>query len=449
VSFQEVRESGRGRERGRAGRGPGSLTWGAAAVGLACTVVFAYLAVKDVEFDLVWQSLRSSNYWWLVPAFGALVVAVVLRALRWRYLFAAARRPPVWPVTEALLIGQFFNTILPARAGELARVVALNLRSGTSRAETLATVVVERSFDVLAILVLLFLALPWLPDVSWLKAAVILASVLAAGLVAAALVLARYGSRPLAAILSPLARLPFVRAARVEWAAVNLTEGLAGLRSVRLGAISFALTLVSWLVLAFSFWLVMRGFGLELSIGAGLLVAIATGLSLILPSGPAALGVFEAATVVALSAYDVPESRALSYALVLHALNSLPFLAAGVVLLNLRGAIAGRRLLGGAERPRVDEDDVPQPTDRDPDVGQLGEPNGHGSELPEARREPVGDVRGMKRAGNDRPLDDAETRAGQHRVEGLGAEVVQVRPDQPGPAAPPHPRVQARDVDRR
>jgi uncharacterized membrane protein YbhN (UPF0104 family) len=54
---------------------------------------------------------------------------------------------------------------------------------------------------------------------------------------------------------------------------------------------------------------------------------IAVGLAMILPAPPAALGVFEGATVVAVQAYDVPHADALSFALVLHALNFLPFVA--------------------------------------------------------------------------------------------------------------------------
>jgi uncharacterized membrane protein YbhN (UPF0104 family) len=61
---------------------------------------------------------------------------------------------------------------------------------------------------------------------------------------------------------------------------------------------------------------------------------ITINLALVLPSSPAAVGVFEWATVLALRAYGVPESQALSYALVLHALNFFPFVIAGLVLVR-------------------------------------------------------------------------------------------------------------------
>ena len=113
-----------------------------------------------------------------------LLVAQVVRALRWRYLFAAATRPPYGPVFEATLLGQCFNNILPARAGEIARIVALHRTAGTSRAETTSTVVVERLYDVLVLLGLLFVFVPWLPHVAWIHAAAVLAIVLFAATVA-------------------------------------------------------------------------------------------------------------------------------------------------------------------------------------------------------------------------------------------------------------------------
>jgi uncharacterized membrane protein YbhN (UPF0104 family) len=311
-------------------------------LGLVVTAVFAYLAVRDVRFADVWHALRASNYWWLVPALFALAIAIFMRALRWRFLFAASTRPPTAAVTEALLIGYLFNNILPVRAGEAARVVALRRRAGTRASEALATVVAERAYDVLSLLLLLFVLLAWLPPVSWLHAAVVLAVVLAVGFGAAVIVLARYGERPLHVALKPLELLPFVSADLARAAAQSGARGLASLREARLGLAAVLWTVSSWVVMGVSCWCVMRGFDLGLSPIAGIFVVIATGLSMILPSSPAALGVFEAAAIAALKPYGVSHADALSYALVLHALNFFPFIVAGAIALQL-GATTGRR----------------------------------------------------------------------------------------------------------
>jgi hypothetical protein len=304
------------------------------AVSCAISALFAYLAVKDVRFSEMGSALTESNYWWLVPAFLLLALAIFVRALRWRLLFAPETRPPLQATTEATLVGYFFNNILPLRAGEVVRIAYLYRRAGTSRAETTGTIVIERTYDVLVLVVLLLVTLPWLPHLTWFRTAAALAVVLGVACLAMVVVLAIYRDRPLRFLFRPLARLPFFSLGTVERAAMNFAQGLGGLRRPRLALAAFFWGVVSWLLTALSFWSLMRGFDLGLSPLAGLLVAIAIGLGMILPSSPAAVGVFEAAALVVLRAYGIPNAQALAYALVLHALNFVPFLVAGAIVLS-------------------------------------------------------------------------------------------------------------------
>ena len=320
-------------------RRPAPLLLGAA---LLVTVLFTYLALRDVRFGETWRVLRTSGYWWLAPAFVLLGAGIVLRALRWRLLFPAETRPSIRAVTSATLIGYLFNNVLPARAGEVARVIALYQRAGTSRAETAATVVVERAIDVVSLLGLFFIALPWLPDVTWLRAVALAGLAVALILGAAVAVLAVFGDRPLVAALRPLGRLRFLTPDRVENATRDLGRGLAGLRDLGQGLAVLALTVLSWLVLALSSWVLMLGFDLDLAPAAGLLVLVAVGVAWALPAAPGAVGTFEAAAVAALAAYGVSGSHALAYALVLHALNLVPFILAGTLALH-EHALAVRR----------------------------------------------------------------------------------------------------------
>jgi uncharacterized protein (TIRG00374 family) len=305
------------------------------ALGLAMTALFTYLALRDVKFSDTWSALRASNYWWTVPALAVMAVSVVMRAERWRILFKPGRRPPLVAMTKATLVGLFFNNILPLRAGEAARIVALRKYTGTSLAETTATVVVERVMDVLSLLVILFVALPWLPSVSWVRAAALLGLALAMVMAVAIVVITRYGKRPILFMLRPLAQLPFVDEKLVDHLGDNIHIGLESLRSARQGIGAFVWTIASWLVLGLSFWILMLGFDLDLSFLAGILVVVAVGLAFIIPAAPAAIGIFEAAGLAALSSYGISKSHALAYVLVLHAFNFVPYVLGGVALIGL------------------------------------------------------------------------------------------------------------------
>ena len=314
-------------------------------VTVAVTVFFSYIALSDINLSLAWRALRTSDLWWIAASLIPFGLGSVARALRWRSLFARGRRPPVGSVTNAMMVGYFYNNILPARAGEAARVVVLTQRSTTAPVEIIGTVVLERLYDVVAILVIFFAAESWLPHVSWFGAAAVAALVLAVLIIAAATVLAVYGDRPLRLLLRPLRRLSLFSGERLERTIDELTHGLSGLRHPRLALEASAWTIAAWLCTALCAYLVSVSFHLHLPLASGVLVAVAIGLGMILPSPPAAVGVFEGAALIALGTYGIPHSSALPYAVVLHLVNFVPYIVVGVLTLhyNSRHPVRGAR----------------------------------------------------------------------------------------------------------
>ena len=243
-----------------------ALIW---AVALASTIGFGYLAIRDAHPDEVWDALQEANIWWVVPSFAVLVAAVAVRALRWQLLFQRETRPPYGATAASTIVGLAVNSLLPLRAGEAARVIALNRAAGTSPVESAATVALERILDVFCLLLLLLAALPWLPDVDWVGAAAAIALALALMLGGAALLFAVYGDRPFHALDRLLRRLPFGHHEWVEHVGASLRRGLVALRDPKLALTAFVLTTVGWLLTSVSFWLLTLAFDLELPLVVG------------------------------------------------------------------------------------------------------------------------------------------------------------------------------------
>ncbi len=301
---------------------------------VAITVGFSYIALNGIDFKDAWTGLKDSDYWWLIPALIAFGLGNVARALRWRSLFRPGRRPPFSTTLNAMMIGYFYNNILPARAGEPARVLVLTQRSSAPPVEITGTVVLERLYDVVAVLLIFFAAEPWLPEVSWLGTAAVAAGVLAVLIAIAAAVLVVFEDRPVRALLRPLRRHSRFSGERLESTVEELVHGLGGLHDWRVAFEALAWTILAWMLSSLSAYFVMVAFHLHLPFSAAVLVQVAIGLAMILPSPPAAVGVFEGATLIALRAYDVPRSSALPYGVVLHLINFVPFVIIGVRLLH-------------------------------------------------------------------------------------------------------------------
>lgn len=328
-----------------------------------CVVVslcFAALAIRDVDFAVFWRGVREMDYPWALPAISALAVSVYLRVVRWRFLFSAETRPATGSATRALLIGLLFNQILPLRAGEAARVVALRSEAGTSRAETLGTTVVERIYDVLTLFILLLAASPFLPSLSWIHDALALGVFFTGAVAAGAVTLVVWGERPIAAALSPLTLLPRITRAHTDGAAAGLRAGLRALHRPTVVVGALVASIAWWSVAGLSYWFVIVGFHFHIGFAGALLVVVTTNLALVVPSLPAGLGVFEAATVLALGAYGITESRALACAVVLHAINFFPYVAAGLLALQRHAALRRRsaRMLARSGEARFDPVDL-------------------------------------------------------------------------------------------
>ncbi len=336
------------------------------------TALFTYFAIRDLNVGDVVDSLSGRSYWPLGPSLIVLAAAIAVRGVRWWMLFSSGSRPRFGPVMSALLIGYFFNNIFPARAGEVARVVALHQRARTSRVEAGATVVLERAYDVVALLLLLLLMLPTIPDVPWLRSAVFFGLGVAVVMAVTTGLLVGSGDRGRRLLVEALGRIPAVSPTEAREAVERLASGLLGLRRVRVALIALVLSVGSWAALGLSAWLVLEVFDFGLSPVAGIFVMIAIGFAMILPSGPAGIGVFEGAVVLALGVYGIAGAEALSCALVLHAVNFLPFIVAGgVVVVGHGRAIRRDRVTGAAapggdppganHRRRIGRSDAPDP----------------------------------------------------------------------------------------
>ena len=112
-------------------------------------------------------------------------------------------------------------------------MVVLTQRSSAPAVETTSTVVLERLYDVVAILLIFFVAEPWLPSVSWFGTAAVVAGCLALGITATAAVLVIFGDRPVRALLRPLRRHSRFSGERLEHTVEELVHGLSGLHDWR------------------------------------------------------------------------------------------------------------------------------------------------------------------------------------------------------------------------
>jgi len=302
----------------------------AIAVGIAISILAGYLALDKISLQQVGASLDDANYVWLIPSVLLVFPIVVLRAWRWKRLFNDPDKVPLSESFAATSIGLMFNNILPSRVGEVPRIFALRRTTGLSAFEIGATLIVERVLDVFVIAVLGAALWPLFPESkAWIDAlglfcvGVIVASVL---LVAG---LAVFRERLTRVFVRVLTRLPFVSEERARSVGYALGAGSAILFRPRQLAAVLGITALIWGTGALSLWVLFPAFDLDTGAAAPWLILVANTFAIMIPSGPAGVGVYEASVQVALIAAGIGASIALAYAVVLHAVNFFPVIVLG------------------------------------------------------------------------------------------------------------------------
>ncbi|MBI2166554.1 MAG: flippase-like domain-containing protein [Chloroflexi bacterium] len=334
-------------------------------LGAGLSLIFIVLFFYRVDLKEVGRALAQANYLWIIPGVALYFLALGLRALRWRVVLKPLGSFPILRLWRVLAVGYMANNLLPVRLGELVRAYYLKQRENVGMAAGLATIVVERAFDGLALIVvgIAGLYLAFSPEllqrisetsgVSWIA----LASLIALPFVAAfsvLLTLAFWGDRLIGlAVRRRLIFLPKTLRLRLESLALLFVQGLATLRTARGLLLVLILSLLVWLAEAAMYFTIAFSFGLDTlftswwSLGAGILVATAlSNLATSLPSTGGGVGPFEFFVKVALVSLGVAAPLAAAYAVVLHVALLAPVTLLGLVYLwsgNLSLAQVTRR----------------------------------------------------------------------------------------------------------
>ena len=113
-----------------------------------------YFSFKDISFRELLDGLKDANYWWIAASMLTGFAAFVFRARRWQFLFKPLGYHPSFRHTyDAVMLTYLANFAMP-RFGEIARCGALQKTEKIPFESSLGTVVMERAFDMVCLLLI-------------------------------------------------------------------------------------------------------------------------------------------------------------------------------------------------------------------------------------------------------------------------------------------------------
>lgn len=241
---------------------------------------------------------------WAIPVYLLTLVPYHLaRAGRWHALVRPLGPVPLSVTLRVSLAGYMWIALLPFRLGELARPLLLAQRSDITVHRALGTVAIERVLDGLVICSLFFAATAGREgqaEVVQLQQAATGVMALFATALVGLVVMARF-PRAMGGLLDATLGRVFPRVGR--WAA-ELSRGVAeGLRALPRGGsllVFVLVTLVYWGSNALGLWVLARGSALPLGLTDAVLVMAVMNIALLVPGGPAQLGIFQTGVALGL-----------------------------------------------------------------------------------------------------------------------------------------------------
>lgn len=296
------------------------------------TVCALAYALWDVDFEELGALLSGGNYWVLVPFMLLLVLFYWMKALRWVYILRPVGRFTTGEVTPSMIIGFAANNVLPAHLGELVRTAIFSHRFGKPVTSIAITLLVERVFDLVAILSLYALAMAIIgtPPES-LEIGAWFITMLMAGFFAVIAVILYKPSL----VLNTGARLgsflPEHFQHRVTGVLENVIHAFSSLRSPALVALMTVWSLLKWLLMGGMIWLTVYAYGTEISPTIALVLMAVLALAAAVPNAPGYIGAIQAAYVFALKPFGIAEETAFAASILFLAAQWLPVTVAGAI----------------------------------------------------------------------------------------------------------------------
>jgi uncharacterized protein (TIRG00374 family) len=321
------------------------LTAGAV-VSFACL----YFATRGTDWETVGALLAGARLHWVAALILACMGVLWVRTQRWRVLLRPLGRVPLARALSATVIGFGAGAVLPFRLGEFVRPALIARKTRMKVSAALSSVVLERLFDMLIVLVcflIVSLTQPVPPGMR--RGAFVVAIGLVVGL--ALLRAMQHDPRRAQRLISRLARpLPARAGEAVQDLFRSFLAGLGALSDTRTVLVVLGYSIYLWAVIALTFLFGLLALAAPVPLLAASLTTMVTVAAFVfLPQAPGFVGTWQAGCVLALDFFGVPKDLAVGYSL-------LTWIVSMGVNVGLAGIFLAREDLSLSQLVRAAED---------------------------------------------------------------------------------------------
>ena len=302
-----------------------AIRLGLSAVIIAALVLFA----RKVNWASTWANIEQANRTILVAAAVVNLASLALKALRWWIFLRPVGAPSFWLALKATFAGAGLNNILVANGGEAARVVFVARAAHVPSAKVLATLALERLFELIGYVVMLALSVSFLelpPVLSRTRPVAWLSLVVMAALLV--YLLRHPNVTTEAAVVDEAAHWR----ARIKSFVSHFGRTIAGISTgPRFGA-ALALSVAIWAMQVWTYSLTARSADFNIPLVGTVAALLLVNIGFATRATPGNVGVFQAAYAVTAVAFGMDRDQAIAVAFLIQAQQIIPVTLLGVAL---------------------------------------------------------------------------------------------------------------------
>jgi uncharacterized protein (TIRG00374 family) len=293
----------------------------------------------------VGDALGTLNWWWIIALIIPFFIVIYFKTWRAQSLLYP-EKVKKHRVFSALMISYLWNTILPARLGEVVRAYTVARAEKIGTVRVFSAILLEKIMDIITVFVFLLIMIPFLKIDEGLRIGTLaLGSAMVVAFIIC-LVMAWQRTRAEAVIKFFLKPIPEKFRGKLFHFASEILDAVSILLNPRLSLILWSQSVVMWFVNAFIYWWTAWAVGLPMSFEIGMMVMIASNLGMVVPAAPGYVGTFELVIMTVLPASIDPayanRDLVFTYALLAHIIGFLPVVILGAIYTWREGLKLGK-----------------------------------------------------------------------------------------------------------
>lgn len=302
-------------------------------LGLLLSTIFTYLSLRGINFEDVATSFQTAHYIYIIPALFILFFVHYLRSYRWGVILSPIEKVDQFSLFSVTCVGFLAIVAIPARIGELARPYLITHKSNVTMTSAMGSVFLERVFDVLTILIMLFMVAFLTPMPSWLMKSGIVFFVITLIFITFMILLGINRSAFFRIVNPVISRLPEKYFHRIEDIIDHFISGFKMVANPGLILYVIFLSLLIWAAGALVIYILFSAFDLQLSLIAAFAVMVVVIAGTTIPTAPGFVGSFHFFYILGLSLFGIPKTDAFIYAILYHFLSIGMAVGLGLIFL--------------------------------------------------------------------------------------------------------------------